>query len=196
MTNHEKIRKHLHSPSMSFGYVLGKRTRYWPSITTPYRWSGMTNMTVTPTPLAERLRRTSRLSTVSRFRGFRQLWSGCDETDETQNAKRKTQNANATRNTQHATRNTQHAKRMQIANRKTQNAKRKRKTQKPKRNSGQSPNTQNANKIPNTQCGSKPQYAKRKQNTHAGQSPNTQSAYAIRNSQCGSKAQKRKTQSA
>jgi len=26
-----------------FGYVLGKRTLYWPSITTPYRWSGMTN---------------------------------------------------------------------------------------------------------------------------------------------------------
>jgi len=43
MTNHEKIRKHLHRPSMSFGYVLGKRTLYWPSITTPYRWSGMTN---------------------------------------------------------------------------------------------------------------------------------------------------------
>ena len=26
-----------------FGYVLGKHTLYWPSITTPYRWSGMTN---------------------------------------------------------------------------------------------------------------------------------------------------------
>ena len=49
MTNHEKIRKHLHRPSMSFGYVLGKRTLYWPSITTPYRWSGMT-VTLTATP--------------------------------------------------------------------------------------------------------------------------------------------------
>jgi len=49
------------------------------------------------------------------------------------------------------------------------------------RNAGQSPNTQYANAIRNSQCGSKPQYA---------------IAYAIRNSQCGSKAPKRKTQSA
>ena len=59
MTNHELLRNQatgvanrppqwfrrdaLAQAQHEFGYVLGKRTRYWPSITTPYRWSGMTN---------------------------------------------------------------------------------------------------------------------------------------------------------
>jgi len=57
------------------------------------------------------------------------------------------------------------------------------------RNAGQSPITQYANAIRNTQCGSKPQYAIRKRNTqyairNKGLSPNTQYAeYAIRNTQ-------------
>jgi hypothetical protein len=87
-------------------------------------------MTVTPTPPCREA--AAYLTPLRRFldfehRGFRQfrpLWSGCDETDETQNAKRKTQNAK--RKTQYAIRNTQNAIRnTQYAIRNTQNSKRK-----------------------------------------------------------------------